>query len=40
VRLVVYPFLSRPRDNKGYAEVGVMVTGDGSCLVGVVPDPD
>jgi hypothetical protein len=25
---------------KGYAEVGVMPTGDGSCLVGVVPDPD
>jgi hypothetical protein len=25
---------------KGYAEVGVMPTGDVSCLVGVVPDPD
>ena len=40
VRLVVYPFLSRRRDKKGYADVGVMPTGDVSCLVGVVPGLD
>ena len=25
---------------KGYADVGVMPTGGGSYLVGIVPDPD
>ena len=40
VRLVVYPLLSRSRDNKGYADVGVMPTGDASCLVGAVPGLD
>jgi hypothetical protein len=38
--LVVYPLLPRPRDKKGYADRGVMPTGDGSCLVGVVPGLD
>jgi hypothetical protein len=37
VRLVVYPFLSRGPDKKGYADGGGYPTGDGSCLVGVVP---
>ena len=39
-RLVVYPFLSRLLDNKGYADVGVMPTGGVSCLVGVVAGLD
>jgi len=40
VRLVVYPFLFRRRDKKGYADVGVMPTGGVCCLVGAVPGVD
>jgi hypothetical protein len=32
--------ISTSRDKKGYADGGVMPTGDGSCLVGVVPGLD
>jgi hypothetical protein len=33
---VTYPLFSRPRDNKGYVDVGVMPTGGLFCLVGAV----
>jgi len=32
-RLVMYPFLSRIRDRKGYAEVSVMPTSGGPVVV-------
>ncbi|MDT5306825.1 MAG: hypothetical protein QOE48_2500, partial [Mycobacterium sp.] len=34
------PFLSRRRDKKGYADIGVMPTGSRYCLVGAASGLD